>query len=121
MEKNVSIGTLIEVERWVRRVQIGKARGTFGPILFQIKENEDDLYETIHASTLAQIMPYKEIVWKLRMRNFSFPKESNKEFIEDLAEEYRVTHKDAVTRVRHVLAIYKYKEQLKEIAKEQKA
>lgn len=107
----VSLMTLIEVEKWAEKARVGETRYAFEPVLFQIKYNNDDLYDTIHALTLAQIMPYQEIWrhWKLHTMAVS---PDDFEFVENLSVKYKTSKRNVVERLHHVRELNRYYEDI---------
>lgn len=107
----VSLGTLLELEKWAEKARSGKRRD-FRPVVYQININGDDLYDTIHALTLAQIMPYQEVWrhWKLHTMSIA---PDNFELVEKLAEKYNTGKRNVVERLHHVRMLNRYYEEQK--------
>ena len=97
----VSVETLVEVEKWAERARVGNAGRAFSAVMRQIRYNGDDLYNVIHAVTLAQIMPYREIKRYLAIYRTS-PIVGDLDLVYDLSEKYQTSRENVVERINHV-------------------
>lgn len=100
----VSLGTLMEIEKWAKRAVVGKTRNAFGPIMKQIKFNKDELFDAVHSLTLAQIMPFREMRRHINMHELN-PIHSDFDFVYSLSQRYRTTQENVVERIHHVKLI----------------
>lgn len=103
----VSLGTLMEIEKWAERARQGTDRGTFGPVADQIRYNGDVLDDAVHSLTLAQIMPYKEMKRHLRTHDLN-PAADDYEFTYGLAQRYKTKQENVVERIHHVRMISRF-------------
>lgn len=102
----LSTETLIEIEKWAERARRGTAKHTFGDILVQIQEHNESLDDAIHSLTLAQIMPYNEMIRLIKLQEIS--PISNSEFITNLSKRYSTSRENVFERIHHVKQLEEY-------------
>ena len=101
----VSLGTLLAIEDWVKKAQSGQFKNTYSPIMEQIRINGDNLQDVTHAKTLAQIMPYDEMLHRIRTMDSAMCVKDHLVFIEKIAKQYNTNVQNVVDRLAHVRAL----------------
>ena len=104
----LSNSTFLEIEKWVKYAESGQTNGKFGSILKSTYDNNENVFDAIHALTLAQIMPYKKMLQHLKLYD-SLPIQDEYDFIDTVSEKYCTTHQNVVDRINHVKQIYEYR------------
>ena len=104
---NISTRTLLEIERWAEKAKFGKTKNAFSPILNSVRQNGENLDNAIHALTLAQIMPYSEMIKSLKKYR-TIPQSERYEYFVSLAKQYSTSMQNVVDRLSHVriLSVY---------------
>lgn len=103
-QMSISIGTLMEIEKWVKKAKVGKTRYAFEPIMKQINMNGDVFDDVVHSLTLAQIMPFQEIRRRLKIHDMT-PTHDDLGLVCSLAKTYRTSPENVVERIHHVVQI----------------
>ena len=101
---NVSVGTLIELEKWAEKARVGETKSEFLPVWDQIKYNGDNINEAIKSLTLTQIMPYDEMLKSIKKYK-SISKRDRYDYLVWLAKKYATSIQNVVDRFEHVKKI----------------
>jgi hypothetical protein len=104
----VSLGVLVEAEIWAEKARRGTTRHAFTPIMYQVEASETTLDDAVHALTLAQIMPYDEMIRKIRVYGAGAAVASEYDFVYGLSKKYKTSMQNVVDRISHVRRLTKY-------------